>query len=150
MAKGLKRGIYKPFRKQGFSRPIAALATFAASGILHEYYLAATAFGGGRLEDGSYEYHLMGGHLLFFLWNAVVLILEGLLRGNPVLRLLEESLPKPVRTVLVFITVLPICHLFSDQFVSLGLYTGFGLGYPRITPVNTTLAFKQWEPSMIY
>ena len=138
VSSGLKRGIYKPFRKQGFSQPAAAFATFAASGVLHEYFLAATAFvGRSSLQtDESFEVHLIGGHLLFFLWNAIVLILEGLLQGTTIIQMMEKRLPKPVRTALVFMTVLPIVHCFTDQFVSLGLYSGFSLGYPRIIPIN--------------
>jgi hypothetical protein len=134
---GLKRGIYKPFRKQGFSRPVAALVTFMASGLLHEYFMAAMAFGGSSSDEQTFnEAHVIGGHLAFFLWNAIVLIMDGLFKRTALIRFMEESLPKPARTALVLMTVLPIAHVFTDQFVSIGFYSGFSLGYPRIILIN--------------
>ena len=139
---GLKRGIYKPFRKRGFSKGISALATFAFSGVLHEYFLAATTFGGNHSHDSAVHSldatHLMGGHLIFFLWNALILILDGLCRETKPIRVMEESLPQLLRTALVLMTVLPVAHFFLDQFISIGYYSGFSLGYPRIVPINVT------------
>jgi hypothetical protein len=124
VAGGLKRGIYMPCRKQGLSKPVAALATFVASGILHEYYLYATAFGGRSLSaDQSTEIHLIGSHLLFFLWNAVVLILEGLLQGNALIGMMNKSLPTVVYSFcgrfLSLMLILPLVHFFTDQFSTL-------------------------------
>lgn len=146
---GLKRGVYKPFRKHGFSRPFAALATFGASGLLHEYFLAAITFGGNEPRDPDDSHslaapHYTGGHLIFFLWNAVVLVLDGLCRETRPIRLLEKSLPQLLRTALVLMTVLPTAHFFLDQFMSLGVYSGFSLGYPRIIPLDIMTNPTNW------
>lgn len=44
---GLRRGVFQPMRKAGYHRSIAALATFVASGCLHEYVLAVMTLRNG-------------------------------------------------------------------------------------------------------
>jgi hypothetical protein len=75
-----------------------------------------------------------------------VLVLDGLCRGTKPIRIMEECLPQRFRTVLVLMTVLPATHLFLDQFVSIGYYSGFSLGYPRIVPINFTTT-SPWPSS---
>lgn len=137
VAGGLKRGIYKPTLILGFPRPLSALGTFAASGLLHEFFLFATSHAPNERDE---NFHILGKHLLFFLWNAVVLVLEGLLHGNKVLAWMHKTLPQPVCTALIFMTVLPIVHFFTDQFIAVGFYSGFSVGYPAIVLLNSTNA----------
>lgn len=136
VSSGLKRGIYRPCRTMGWSRPMAALLTFSLSGLLHEYFLFAMVF--GSQQHARPDAHMVGGHMLFFIWNALVLIIDGLSRRTKVLRACEQSLPQPARTILVLMTVLPVAHIFTDNFIANGFYSGFSLGYPRIIRIATT------------
>lgn len=128
VSSALKRGVFIPMRKQGFSWPVAAMTTFAASGLLHEYLIVV------MLHNGTSEYLTMAfSQLSFFIWNGVVLGIENLLRGNKSLAQVSKRLPHgPVRSFLVVLTVLPLVHLFTEIFVDNGFYNAFGRGFPKI------------------
>ena len=111
----LKGGVYIPLRKNGFSKGIAALATFVASGLLHEYVLTALAFKGVLLDDHSAYTPRYGYHLAFFVWNGLNLILEGIFYKHPIIQWMKRTLPKPVIVVMVLMTVLPIGHWFTGK-----------------------------------
>ncbi|GKY97581.1 hypothetical protein MPSEU_000716600 [Mayamaea pseudoterrestris] len=124
VSSALKRGVFIPVRKQGYSRPVAALACFAASGLLHEYLIHVMTFRNNQNP-------IYGLHLIFFTWNAVVLILEQFLRDTPIIRWMAKNLPMPLRTVLVLLTVLPVGHFFTDVYVDLGFFSDFSIGFPK-------------------
>ena len=130
VSSALKRAIFIPMRKQGFSRPVAAMATFAASGLLHEYLIVV------MMQNRHSEYaSLAFSQLAFFLWNGVVLGIEHLLRGNKYLEHVANRLPVPLRSFLVVLTVLPLAHLFTQIFVENGFYTAFARGFPKIVKI---------------
>jgi len=114
----LKGAVYIPLRKNGFSKIVAAFATFAASGLLHEYVLTAIAMKGVLLEDHSAYTPKYGNHLLFFAWNGIVLALESLYWRHPVMQWTKKTLPRPLITMLVIMTVLPVGHWFTGEFLS--------------------------------
>ncbi|CAB9502242.1 Pfam:DUF821 [Seminavis robusta] len=121
-------GVYIPMRKNGFSRGMAGLATFAVSGLFHEYILVALTM----IDGPTY-----GNHLNFFLWNAVVIILENLLSNHPVIQWTSKNLPRPIITALVLLTALPISHWFTDEYLEIGFFHDFSVGFP----------FLAWYPS---
>ena len=94
----LKGGVYVPLRKNGFSRTFAALATFASSGLLHEYVLTMIAMGVAQRDHSTYSPPRYGYHLAFFAWNGVVLTLEFLYAKQPFFQTLKKALPAPVIT----------------------------------------------------
>lgn len=154
----LKGAIYVPLRKNGFSKGVAALATFATSGLLHEYVLTMIALKGVMLEDHSAYTPKYGYHLAFFAWNGMVLMLEGLFHNHAFILALKSALPGPVITTMVLMTVLPIGHWFTgkkswptsvtyntyrwhsncgitssaDEYAQTGFYNDFAVGFPQV------------------
>jgi hypothetical protein len=131
---GLRRGVFRPVRQWGFSRPFAVLATFAASGILHEYVLVVLAVRGHRHngEDDEPYAPVFGKQFCFFAWNAVVILLEHAIEGHSIIQWMEVNLSTPVRTALVLMTVLPIAFMFTDEYVACGFYSDISMGFPKV------------------
>jgi len=134
VASALRRGVFRPVRQMGWSRHTAALATFVASGLLHEYVLLVMALRKGAANNPSQEPYkpVFGNHLIFFAWNGIVLLLERALTDTEPIRWIAHNLPQPMKTFLVLLTVLPIAHLFTDEYVASGFYSDIAFGFPRI------------------
>lgn len=126
VSSGLKRGIFRPFRKNGYGRNTAALATFLVSGLLHEYILVIIAI---RKVIQMNQISLRGTHFLFFFWNGIVLLAEPPLTETPFVQWVSRNFPRPVKTFLVVLTVLPVAHLFTNEYKE--VYDAFSLGFPR-------------------
>lgn len=129
---GLRRGVYIPARKAGLSRLKGAGLTFLASGLLHEYmllYMTTRGKSDKLPSDYRPEY---GSHLLFFLWCGVVLVLESAFCKHPVVLTLKKRLIRPARTFLVLLTVLPIGHFFTDEYVANFFYYDIAMGFPHL------------------
>ena len=109
----LKRAVYMPLQNNGISKQLSALATFGASGLLHEYVLTALAFKHVLLKDHTAYVPRYGMHLYFFLWNGIVLILESIFYKHPIFQWMKTTLPRPLLTMTVLMTVLPIGHWFT-------------------------------------
>lgn len=127
VSSALKRGVFIPMRKHGFSRPVAAMTTFIASGALHEYLIVLMC------QNQPMEYATLAfRQLAFFVWNGVVLGIEHYLRDNKSLSHISNRLPGPIRSILVVLTVLPLAHLFTQIFIDNGFYQAFGRGFPKV------------------
>jgi hypothetical protein len=133
----MKRGVYQPMCRVGYSKRTAALATFAASGLLHEYILVVMT---ANSKDATKqdEFLLYGSHLAFFLWNGTVLILEHLLKDLAVFKWTQRNLPAPVQTFLVLLTVLPVATLFTEAYIVNGFYSDYAIGFPRLVHLVET------------
>lgn len=129
----LRRGCFKPLRKAGYSRAIAALLTFVVSGFMHEYILYSFTI---RKRVGNNNIPLyepaFGTQFIFFSWNAIILLVERALEGHAILQWMQQHLPKPIRTALVLLTVLPIAHLFTDEYIRSNFYNDAAWGFPII------------------
>lgn len=129
------------------------MATFLASGLLHEYILAFVGLKGtsnySKQLDGETAHYTPPRYFLqtaFFLWNGCLLILENALFGTkrdsdkmeedrPVrLRLLSlaTKLPRCVKTFFVVMTALPFAHWFMDEYIRNDIYTDFAVAMFRI------------------
>jgi len=126
----LKGGVYIPLRKNGVAKGVAAVATFAASGLLHEYILTALASKGVLLEDDTAYMPNYGYHLAFFVWNGLVLMLEGLFYEHFFVQGLKQNLPEPIIVATVIMMVLPIGHWFTDEYAEIGFYDDIAVGFP--------------------
>jgi len=124
VSSALKRGVFVPLRKHGCYRPVAAMATFIASGLLHEYLLLVMYH-----NQISVGINVAGYHLAFFMWNGIIIGIDHLLRDNQVLVSFSGKLPGPVRSFLVILTVLPLAHLFTEVYVDNGFFRSFGRGF---------------------
>jgi len=142
VASGLKRGAFVPLRKIGCNRHVAAALTFMISGLIHEYVLLFMAQRHGppynNPQQVKYE-PTFGKHSLFFVWNGIVLLLERALEGHPFIKWMGLNLPKQVRTALVLLTVLPIAHLFTDEYVKSCFFSDTAFAFPRITYLGTSI-----------
>jgi hypothetical protein len=134
VSSGLKRGIFVPLRKASFSRPTAALATFAVSGLIHEHIIIVMSL---NIKDQQTTPVINHGHqLAFFLWNGTILILEHLLKGHAVVTWIQTHFPAPIRTALVILTVLPVAMLFTEAYIDNNFYANYALGFPRLIRVD--------------
>jgi hypothetical protein len=121
----LKNGIYKPVRAVFDGHPIlAVLSTFMASGLFHEWLLP-TVFWNYPSTHGI--------TIMFFLWQAALVILEGLV--GLWFAQLVPTLPKAVRTVLVVLMGLPLAHWFYDSYLRSDFFLHSQVGLPMIVPL---------------
>ena len=128
----LRRGCFRPLRKAGYSRNMAAFGTFVVSGMIHEYVLWLMTFRHGPFSNPKGQPYVpsWGNQFLFFLWNGIVLLLERYWTNHPVLLWMQDHLPKAARTALVLLTVLPIAHLFTDEYIGSCFFGDAAWGFP--------------------
>lgn len=130
----LKRGVFKPFRTK-LSKPVAALATFTVSGLLHEYVISIFAFA-KNAEGGPFaQAPNHGTQLCFFAWNGAVLVLESLFGDASIFQFMKRKLPQPLITAFVLLTALPVAHWFTHEYIVVGAYTDAKLLVPMIVPL---------------
>lgn len=125
----MHRGVYIPLRNAHCPRYIGAMATFLASGALHEYFLYLFTF-----REGSDYVPNYGNQTLFFFWNALVIVMEYALQGVKLQigGFQWRHLSRPVRTLLVLMTVLPVSHWFMDEYVNAKFFADIAMGFPRV------------------
>ena len=143
VAFSLKRGIYGPVRRLLPKSP-AAILTFLASGLAHEYMLFVLASARGpdvvanNLLRVPYR-HQLGHQFGFFLWNGFLLVLEECWRRHWSQNRIKQYLPKQIRTMLIMLLVLPITHLFTDEYDECGIFRDIEKAFPQILLVpNST------------
>jgi len=76
-----------------------------------------------------------GHHLRFFLWCGGVLWLEKCTRQTAAVLWMQKYLPRPIRTVLVLLTVLPAVHLFTDEYIASSFYSDLAFGFFKIVRI---------------
>mmetsp|Transcript_5815 Transcript_5815/g.11388 ORF Transcript_5815/g.11388 Transcript_5815/m.11388 type:complete len:424 (+) Transcript_5815:32-1303(+) len=137
----LKRGVYKPVRKQSNSKTIAALAAFIASGALHEYILVLLSLpvlvDGGASSKYSTFTPVYGKQFCFFAWNGMLMVLEYIALQFSMPKALNiPKLPNILRSLLVVLMALPVAHWFTDEYVKSGIFSHFVVGFPMIVKLN--------------
>lgn len=129
----LKRGVFKPALVYGYSRSFAVLAVFIASGLFHEwtwqviFYCHKTS----SLTQPCFDF-TAGKTTAFFCWNGVIILLEPIVRGASIFQWLSTSLPRPIITLLVLSSVLPVAHLFTGDWIGGGYYHDVTIGLPMV------------------
>ena len=136
----LKRGIYKPVRSMSENAALAAVATFVASGVLHEYILAIISIDNGRSEnsssnDGNASVQY-GMHLAFFAYNAIIFTLEHVVGEIHIFKWSGRNFHPTVVSLCVVCSVLPIAHWFTDEYKSKGFYSDYKVGFPIIVSMH--------------
>mmetsp|Transcript_30361 Transcript_30361/g.66745 ORF Transcript_30361/g.66745 Transcript_30361/m.66745 type:complete len:430 (-) Transcript_30361:180-1469(-) len=138
----LKTGIYKPTRRIIASPNVAVVATFLASGLIHEYVWAILFYVHEHQKDPAtgvcstcFE-PKYGKNLFFFSWNGVVIALESVVGGWWLFQWMKHNLPGPVVTALVVMTALPFGHLFTGDWIAGGYFTHFQLGFPIVVKLR--------------
>ena len=110
---------------------------FVISGLLHEYVLGIVALKAIHFPESGGGYSpRWGNHFIFFLWNGALILVEYLCRDHPLIRWCSKNLPKPIITLLVVMTVVPMGHVFTDEYVRSGFYDDFAAGCPTFVKVS--------------
>ena len=112
-----------------FSRGVAVLATFAVSGLLHEYVILY--FYRGTIFTPSH-----GKNILFFGWNAVLIIMESMFGRLNIFMWIGKKVPGPLISILVVSTALPLGHLFLSDWIEIGYFRHYGIGSLMIIPLE--------------
>lgn len=104
-----------------------------ASGVLHEVVVSVIAIKARLYPEIGLDYvPRYGNQLLFFVWNGVLLLLEHAFGKHPVIQWMVKNLPQPIITCLVLLMVLPMSHLFTDEYLRSGFFTDFSISCPTI------------------
>jgi len=131
----LKNGIFKPVRKN-YSKFTAVAATFLVSGLLHEL-VNYTLFEKRKYDDTRIGIELMyGKNMIFFGWNAVLIILEMLIGKWMIFNMIKRTLPKAIVSLMVVMTALPVVHLFVGDWVYGGYFQHVQFGEFIIVPMK--------------
>ena len=118
---------------------LAAVATFVASGVLHEYILAIISMEGNETtasSDDSDKSVRYGMHLAFFAYNAIIFTFEHLFGEVYIFKVAGRTLHPTIISLCVVCSVLPIAHWFTDEYKSTGFYSDYKVGFPIIVSMN--------------
>lgn len=125
----LKRSVYRPARRLGFSPLVAALLTFGASGLLHEYNFSTHNPLGYVPGHASAFFMLMG--LLMLAEGAVASRASRML--SPALRRAQEALPSPLIAIGLQLLVLPaFAPFFMRSWIESGMIEAVGALVPHL------------------
>lgn len=133
----LKRGVYKPVYRS-FSKTTATLATFLASGLIHEYswlimfYVHKNEKNSDTGLCATCVYPTYGKSIVFFGWNGLIIVLQHMIGGFWLFGWMKKYFPSPCITALVVMTALPVGHLFTDDWIAGKYYEHVQLGAPLI------------------
>lgn len=127
----LKRGVFKPVYNLSSSKLVAILVTFLASGLFHEFILIAT-----HPPHLNFQ-HTFGKNTAFMMWNAAVIILEAVFGKAPIFAWIKTNLPKPLVTMMVICTAMPLAHWFLHPYTKSNLFVIDGqVAMPMIKMMN--------------
>jgi hypothetical protein len=135
----LKGGVYKPFRKYGYSPTTAVVATFLASGLFHEWLahgLFSTACRDPNAAVSSCYHPMHGGAMIFFSWQAVLIAAEFVIGNTALATSLSKHLPLPARTALIIAAGIPFAHMFTEPYVRSDFFRHGQIGLPMILQVD--------------
>ena len=116
------RGIFRPTRLY-FSSTVAAVCTFIASGLFHEWLISIIFFvhESDKDENGNCEScykPAYGRQIMFFLWFGILLNIEYfVVKYFPKIHHFLQKLPRLVIVILVLMTGVPIGHWFFGDMV---------------------------------
>lgn len=139
----LKRGVYIPLRKNQVSQALAAGGAFLASGLFHEWILTFV-FQPRHHEvgaDGSCSApHCyltpVGGSTAFFIWNALIIMLEYSFGGSKLVLQFVKTVPASLRTVVLVMLALPVAHWFCEPYVVSNFFDHASIGFPLIKEIG--------------
>lgn len=109
------------------------MAAFLASGLFHEWLMYFT-FAMHKEEEGSHALtkSALGKQSAFFLWNAVVIILESIVGRAYIFEWISQNMPKLIVVGLVLCTALPVAHWFLHCYFKTDLFVHGELALPII------------------
>ena len=118
----MKRGVYKPVRKYLGSATLASLLVFIASGLFHEWLVHAVVM----YERSSFSSNVfIGSNSAFFLWNFKVIMFEKLIVGSKFVKSLGSVMPRPLLTLTIIMSSLPVAHWFGNPYLNGGFFADY-------------------------
>ena len=121
---GLKNGIYKPLLRCKYPKGFSVIIVFTASGLLHEY-VDLVMFSGSTFET-------KWKHMIFFLWNSVLILVEGKIGHMYLFQWIRTTLPPCLVSTLVVLTALPIGHLFLGEWIKYRYFDSVAFAEPIV------------------
>jgi predicted permease len=76
--------------------------------------------------------HDYGKNTVFMMWNAGVIVLETLIGNARIFSWIKNNLPKPLVTILVICTAMPVAHWFLHPYTKSTLFVHGELAVPMI------------------
>ena len=123
----LKNGAYKPVRSLGGGRGLATIVAFFASGAFHEWLLPCVFFDYNNTH---------GVTMIFFLWQAVLVMADFVLGSSKLFDFLGKSLGNGVlRSLCVVMLGVPLAHWFCDSYVRSDFFHQGNILFPCIVRV---------------
>lgn len=122
----------------GQHRLVAAVATFFASGVLHEF-IWSVMFSTHGCDTTKYEScftYVPGKSFAFFAWNGFIIILEYMVGSTVMFQWMKRTFPSPVKTALVILTALPLGHLFTGDWIESGYFSHYAMAVPIIAKLK--------------
>lgn len=111
--------MYKPIR-QRWPAPASSLATFVVSGLMHEWIIhAAFVYHRTNIPEGAYykpSNIVLGTNFLFFAYGMVPVAIEKSLSKVDWIKSVGTKLPRPLKTLLVVMTSLPLAFWFAGPY----------------------------------
>lgn len=132
----MKRGLYKPIRRRTNSALIASLAVFVASGAFHEWLVHACFLYGKSYNRNDVR---IGSQTAFFVWNFVVVAIEGVLLRNERFANFGKMVPRWLIPSLIVMTSLPVAHWFGVPYKNGGFFPDYEKCFPIIRKVVTAV-----------
>lgn len=138
--RSLQQAAYRPARKY-FSRPVATLLTFVASGIVHEYSWSVTFYNRHVMDESGdcisnvpcYKPHSFK-LIAFFTWCGMSVLLQELL--EPCFAF-TKCWPTPVVCTVMIVTLgLPVAHWFLGDWAVGGNFSGIATGLLHIRKLS--------------
>lgn len=116
------------------NRHVAAAITFLVSGLIHEVVLYNMSLRPGIPNNPTKTPYqpMFGSHFFFFVVNGFILLMERVVQNYPVIVWMQSNLPRPIRTALVLLLVLPIANVFTDEYIKSSFYSDAAFAFPRI------------------
>lgn len=100
---------FQPVYKH-FSKAAGVMATFVASGLLHEW-LVLVICSTRKRSAGDVEV-VYGGSMVFFIWQAMLILVESRVGNWEIFKTMGRILPAPLRTALIVCAGIPVRVLY--------------------------------------
>mmetsp|Transcript_26717 Transcript_26717/g.37657 ORF Transcript_26717/g.37657 Transcript_26717/m.37657 type:complete len:407 (-) Transcript_26717:1300-2520(-) len=121
----LKSGVFLPVRKY-FSSDVALVCTFIASGLLHDIVWCMTFYEATGKDQTFSPIFLK--QVAFFLWSALMMLLERPAGKLPIFQWISKNLPRPIVSTMVVLLAIPIAHWFGGDWAIGKLFHHHSLG----------------------
>ena len=78
----------------------------------------------------------LGKQTAFMMWNAGIIILEGIIGKAFIFTWIKNNMPKPVVTALVICTAMPVAHWFLHPYSKSDIFIHGNIALPMIKMIQ--------------